>query len=360
VQRWRRKHHDPDSSDCEVTLMRIAIVNDSAIAIEALRRSIALRPGLKIAWTAINGAEAVACAKQDTPDLVLMDLIMPGIDGVEATRQIMAQSPCAILVVTASIGAQSWRVFEAMGHGALDAVDTPEFGLGEDRSAADTLLRKIETIGRLIGDTGAKRPATRATRKQAGAPLLAIGASSGGPAALAKLLAGRPADLAVPVLIVQHIDQQFAAGMADWLQQYTPWAVRIAKEGDRPEPGVVLLAGTVDHMVFKGPERIGYTADPVAHVHRPSVDVFFDSCNRHWKGDIYAALLTGMGRDGAMGMKALRDKGHYTVAQDAASSAVYGMPKAAADMGAAVDVLPLEKIGPRLGRLVAGESWRKA
>jgi two-component system response regulator WspF len=121
----------------------------------------------------------------------------------------------------------------------------------------------------------------------------------------------------------------------------------------------VLLAGTADHMVFKSPERVGYTADPVAHVHRPSVDVFFDSCKRHWKGDIYAALLTGMGRDGAMGMKALREKGHYTVAQDAASSAVYGMPKAAADMGAAVEVLPLEKIGPRLGRLVAGEAWRK-
>src|SRR5207342_2096613 len=350
--RSHRKRHEPNPAR-EAPLMRIGIVNDSAIAIEALRRSIAFRPGLKIAWTAINGAEAVACARQDKPDLVLMDLIMPGIDGVEATRQIMAQSPCAILVVTASIGAQSWRVFEAMGHGALDAVDTPELGLGEDRSAADTLLRKIETIGRLIGDTGTKRPAARSTRKQSGAPLVAIGASSGGPAALAKLLAGLPADMMAPVLIVQHIDQQFAAGMADWLQQYTPWAVRIAKEGERPEPGVVLLAGTADHMVFKSAERVGYTADPVAHVHRPSVDVFFDSCNRHWKGDIYAALLTGMGRDGAMAMKALRDKGHYTVAQDAASSAVYGMPKAAADMGAAVEVLPLEKIGPRLGRLVA-------
>jgi chemotaxis response regulator CheB len=339
--------------------MRIAIVNDSAIAIEALRRSLAFRPGLKIAWTAIDGAEAVACAKKDTPDLVLMDLIMPGIDGVEATRQIMAQSPCAILVVTASIGAQSWRVFEAMGHGALDAVDTPELGLGEDRVAAETLLRKIETIGKLIGDKGEKRPAARPVRKHAGTPLVAIGASSGGPAALAKLLAGLPSDLAAPVLIVQHIDQQFAAGMADWLQQYTPWAVRIAKEGEHPEPGVVLLAGTADHLAFKSSERVGYTADPVAHVHRPSVDVFFDSCNRHWKGDIYAVLLTGMGRDGAMGMKALREKGHYTVAQDAASSAVYGMPKAAADMGAAVEVLPLEKIGPRLGRLVAGETWRK-
>ena len=339
--------------------LRIGIVNDSAIATEALRRSLAFKPGLKIAWTAANGAEAIVMAKQLTPDLILMDLIMPGIDGVEATRQIMANSPCAILVVTASIGAQSWRVFEAMGHGALDAVDTPELGLGEDREAAQLLLRKIETIGKLIGDKAPKPAPAKSARKQPGAPLVAIGASSGGPAALAKLLAGLPADMAAPVIIVQHIDHQFAAGMADWLQQYTPWAVKIAKEGDHPEPGVVLVAGTADHLVFKSPERVGYTAEPVAAVHRPSVDVFFDSCSRHWRGDVYAALLTGMGRDGAVAMKKLREKGHYTVAQDAASSAVYGMPKAAADLGAAVEVLSLEKIGPRLGRLVAGETWRK-
>jgi len=122
---------------------------------------------------------------------------------------------------------------------------------------------------------------------------------------------------------------------------------------------VVLLAGTADHLVFKSAERVGYTPDPVAQVHRPSVDVFFDSCNRFWRGDVYAVLLTGMGRDGAASMKKLRDKGHYTVAQDAASSAVYGMPKAAADLGAAVQVLSLEAIAPRLAQLVAGETWRK-
>jgi chemotaxis response regulator CheB len=351
VRHSSRKQHEASS-------LRIAIVNDSVIATEALRRSLAFGPGLKLAWTAANGAQAIAQAKQDTPDLILMDLIMPGIDGVETTRQIMANSPCAILVVTASIGAQSWRVFEAMGHGALDAVDTPELGLGEDRDAAQLLLRKIETIGKLISNKVPKLPPAKAVTKHAGSPLVVIGASSGGPAALAKLLAGLPADLGAPVLIVQHIDQQFAAGMADWLQQYTPWAVRVAKEGEHPEPGAILLAGTADHLVFKSAERVGYTAEPVAYVHRPSVDVFFDSCNRHWRGDIYAALLTGMGRDGALAMKALREKGHYTVAQDAATSAVYGMPKAAADLGGAVEVLPLEKIGPRLARLVAGEAWR--
>ena len=340
--------------------MRVAIVNDSPMALEALRRSLGFKTGLKIAWTAIDGADAVAKCAVDTPDLVLMDLVMPGMDGVEATRRIMAQSPCAILVVTASIGAQSSRTFEAMGHGALDAVDTPELGLGEDRAAAETLLRKINTISRLIGDKAPKLAPVNGIRKHPGSPLVAIGASSGGPAAIAKLLSALPPDLPAPVLIVQHIDQQFAAGMADWLKQYSPWPVQVAGENDRPEPGKVLLAGTADHLVFKSPERVGYTAEPTGAVHRPSVDVFFDSCNRHWRGDIYAALLTGMGRDGAMAMKALRDKGHYTVAQDAATSAVYGMPKAAADLGAAVEVLPLQGIGPRLAQLVAGEGWRKA
>ncbi|MEO8160659.1 MAG: chemotaxis response regulator protein-glutamate methylesterase [Arenimonas sp.] len=339
--------------------MRIGIANDSPIAIEALRRSLGFKAGLQIAWTATNGADAVAACGKDTPDLVLMDLLMPGMDGVEATRQIMAHSPCAILVVTASIGAQSWRVFEAMGHGALDAVDTPALGLGEDRDAAAMLLRKINTISRLIGDKTPRLPAGVDAHAHApGSPLVVIGASSGGPAALAELLGGLPADLAAPVLIVQHIDKQFAAGMADWLKQYSPWPVRVALEAERPEPGVVLLAGTADHLVFKSAERVGYTAEPVAHVHRPSVDVFFDSCQRHWRGDIYAALLTGMGRDGALAMKRLRDKGHYTVAQDAASSAVYGMPKAAAELGAAVEVLPLDAIASRLARLVAGETWR--
>jgi chemotaxis response regulator CheB len=251
-------------------------------------------------------------------------------------------------------------VFEAMGHGALDAVDTPELGLGEDRAAAESLLRKIATIGRLIGDKMPKLPPVTGIKKHPGSPLLAIGASSGGPAALAKLLAGLPGDLPAPIVIVQHIDQQFAAGMAEWLKQYSPWPVKVAEEQDRPEPGLVLLAGTADHLVFKSPERVGYTPEPVAAVHRPSVDVFFDSCNRHWRGDIYAVLLTGMGRDGALAMKALRDKGHYTVAQDAATSAVYGMPKAAADLGAAVEVLALERIAPRLGTLLAGGAWRKA
>ncbi|HKY10224.1 MAG TPA: chemotaxis protein CheB, partial [Candidatus Binatia bacterium] len=136
--------------------------------------------------------------------------------------------------------------------------------------------------------------------------------------------------------------------MADWLSEHSKMPVRVAQEGDRPESGLVLLAGTSDHLVFKSADRLGYIAEPKDYVFRPSVDVFFESVNLCWPGTVVGILLTGMGRDGALGLKALRSKGHYTIAQDQATSAVYGMPKAAAAVGAAVDILPLEKIAAKL------------
>ncbi len=314
------------------------------MAVEALRRALAFAPQHQVAWAAGSGAEAVAACALDTPDLVLMDLIMPGMDGVEATRRIMAESPCAVLVVTASIGANTSRVFEAMGHGALDVVETPALGGDNGRAAADGLLRKVDTIGKLVGKPRARASNAPTPVRSPGGALVAIGASSGGPTALAKLLGGLPADLDAGVVIVQHIDAQFAPGMADWLCQFSPWPVHIAAEGDRPAAGVVLLAGTQNHLVFRSPEALAYSREPVALVHRPSVDVFFDSANRFWRGDIVGVLLTGMGRDGAAGLKALREVGHHTIAQDAASSAVYGMPKAAAELRAAVEVLSLDDI----------------
>ena len=336
--------------------MRIAIVNDVLLAVEAMRRVVAGAQGHEVAWIARDGAEAVERCSEDTPDLILMDLIMPKMDGVEATRQIMARTPCAIVVVTANVSSTSSKVFDALGAGALDAVNTPVLeGTGGPEGGA-ALLAKIETIRKLIGGGARKQfaAANYAPRPSihGGGLLVVIGASAGGPAALAKVLGDLPAEFAAPIVIVQHVDVQFAQGLAEWLGEHTHLKVRLAREGDRPEPGTALLAGSEDHLVFVSPTRLAYTRDPVDYAYRPSVDVFFKSANRFWAGDIIGVVLTGMGRDGAEGLLALSQSGHRTIAQDQASSAVYGMPKAAAELNGAREILGLNSIGPRLTNLL--------
>jgi chemotaxis response regulator CheB len=336
--------------------MKVGIANDMAIVAEALRRAVLLRPDTQVAWIARDGAEAVAMCARDTPDLVLMDLIMPRMDGVEATRRIMASTPCPILVVTSSVGTNAQRVFEAMGHGALDAIDTPPLGAGELSANAAALIAVIDRIAgissrneRLIAEPTLPRASHSATNGR----LVAIGSSAGGPGALAKVLAGLPKEFPAAIVIVQHVDERFAAGMADWLSQMSRLPVRVAKEGDTLSSGTVLLAGTRDHLRLGPAGRLGYRPEPVDYAYRPSVDVFFQSVSQAWHGDAVGVLLTGMGRDGARGLKALRDKGWHTIAQDQATSAVYGMPKAAAELDAAVDILALDQIAARLTKAFA-------
>ncbi|BAN50317.1 chemotaxis response regulator protein-glutamate methylesterase [Metapseudomonas resinovorans] len=329
--------------------MRIGIVNDMPLAVEALRRALALEPAHQIAWVAGNGAEAVERCALDVPDVVLMDLLMPVMDGVEATRQIMAHSPCAILIVTVDIEQNVHRVFEAMGHGALDAVNTPALGSDQAREAA-LLLRKIQNIGWLVGPRDKRGQGHAAARQSLGSGqrLVAIGASAGGPASLAQLLKQLPESFSAAVVLVQHVDEVFAAGMAEWLARESCLPVRLAREGEPPQAGTVLLAGTNNHLRLQADGSLAYTAEPTSFVYRPSIDVFFDSLVAHWKGDAIGVLLTGMGQDGAEGLKRMRERGFLTIAQDQASCAVYGMPKAAAAIGAAVEILALERIAPRL------------
>lgn len=327
--------------------MRVGIVNDQAVAVAALRRSLALDPNHELAWVASSGEEAVRLCATDKPDLLLLDLTMPGMGGVEATRQIMASSPCAILIATSSIGNNEARVFEAMGHGALDVVEIPAADAKGDAPAA-ALLSKIATLGRLLRDDTPGQISRMLPPQKRDDYLLAIGASAGGPAALATLLGALPTTAPAAIIIVQHVDAQFAPGMAEWLRQQSTWPVRLAAEGDRPQVGAALLASTGDHLVFKSTDRLGYTRDPIDRAYRPSIDVFFHTLVREWRGRAIGVLLTGMGRDGALGLKAMRDKGHFTIAQDEATSAVFGMPKAAAQLNAASQVLPLHAIAPRL------------
>jgi chemotaxis response regulator CheB len=217
------------------------------------------------------------------------------------------------------------------------------------------LLAKIRTIGRLIGnktleESAVERSGAAQTSRRA---LVAIGASAGGPAALSVLLRSLPPNFPAAIIIIQHVDERFALGMAEWLGQHCALPVRLANEGDHPQAGTVLLAGTGDHLELTTAGQLGYTPEPREYVYRPSIDVFFRSVSLLWPGRAVGVLLTGMGADGAEGLKALRARGHYTIAQDEASSAVYGMPKAAAAANAAMDILPLTSITPKLVHLAS-------
>jgi two-component system response regulator WspF len=284
-----------------------------------------------------------------------MSLKLPDMSGVEATRHIMGRSPCAILIVTVNAGEHAAGIYEALGYGALDAVDIELPALSEGRKSALPLLTKLESLRRRLEtshDT-ARHPVLAAPvpRSQT-ARLVVIGASAGGPRALGQMLSLLPRTLPAAVVIVQHLDGEFAAGLAAWLAEQCALPVRVAQEGEHPLPGAVLLAGTNDHLALTATGRLTYTPEPAAYAYRPSVDVFFQSVRQHWPWQAVGVLLTGMGRDGAVGLKALRDKGWHTIAQDQTTSAVYGMPKAAVKLEAAAEVLPIGQIAPRLINLI--------
>ncbi|MGA4816004.1 chemotaxis protein CheB [Pseudomonas aeruginosa] len=293
------------------------------LAVEALRRALAFEPQHQIVWVASNGAEAVTQCAADTPDVVLMDLLMPVMDGVEATRRIMAESPCAIVIVTVDIEQNVHRVFEAMGYGALDAVNTPALGIGNPQTAAAPLLRKIQNVGWLIGQRDNRGKIQVVPPKAGGARqrLVAIGASAGGPASLAVLLKQLPASFNAAVVLVQHVDEVFAAGMAEMAGQ------RIEAAG---APGARWRAADTGADPAGGDQQSHPpAAQRFAGVHRrtaffrlPAVHRrVFESVANYWRGDAVGVLLTGMGRDGAQGLKQMRERGFLTIAQDQASCA---------------------------------------
>jgi two-component system response regulator WspF len=265
----------------------------------------------------------------------------------------MQATPCVILVVTATTVGNRDIVFEAMGFGALDAVNTPVLGPGQDMQGAQALVQKLRTVSRLVdahrgagtkaGSTRAKEPA----RDTSSFPVVAIGASTGGPQALAVILAGLPARFPAVVLVVQHVDEQFTLGLAAWLRHSCALPVAIAQDGEQLSPGGVWIAGRSENLTYDN-GRVHYSRAPEDAIHSPSIDALFFSLAHPHRTPRIGVLLTGMGRDGAAGLMALRNAGALTIAQDEASSVVYGMPKAAADIDAAAEILPLPAIAPRI------------
>ncbi|HBL61951.1 MAG TPA: chemotaxis response regulator protein-glutamate methylesterase, partial [Cyanobacteria bacterium UBA8803] len=322
-----------------------------------IRRVLQTVPDYQVIWTARDGAEAVQKCAQEPPDIILMDLHMPVMSGVEATRRIMRDFPCGILVVTASAKQNVAQVYEAMEHGALDAVDIPTLNQADSAKTAKELLAKIARISKLLKQPSSNLKAQlltplpqwqRRSRLPSTVPLVAIGSSTGGPKVLATILSQLSPNFGAAIAIVQHVDAQFSAGFADWLRQQIRLPVRIVVAGDRLEKGVVLVAGTNDHLYLKPDLTLGYTQEPIAYSYRPSVDVFFKSLAQQWRSRGTAILLTGMGRDGAEGLSTLRERGWHTIAQDEDSCVVYGMPRAAIELNAAVEILSPDAIAKTL------------
>jgi two-component system response regulator WspF len=330
--------------------MRIGIVNDLALAREVLRRVVVATPGNSVAWMATDGDEAIALAAKDRPDAILMDLVMPRLDGAEATRLIMKASPCPIIVVTATVPGNFDLVYKAMGAGALDAIETPALGPGNTVVNGKKLAERLVKLGNALKGLHAEPVSdSRPTSHSVELPrLVAIGVSTGGPAAVPVVLESLPREFPAAVLVAQHLDAAYIPGLVERLAARCRLPVRAAKAGDVPQPGTVYVAHTNDHLELNTRLRLNYTTLPANAPYRPSVDVLFSSLASHAPRPGVAVLLTGMGDDGADGLVRLRQLGWHTIAQDETTCVVYGMPRAAVERRAAVDVLPLPLIGPAI------------
>jgi len=347
--------------------IRVVIVDDSLVAREMLAQILGTDPEIEVVGQAKDGREGTEMVASLKPDLVTMDIHMPRMDGLAAVEHIMAYTPTPVLVVSSSVhGAGTGRAFDALALGALEVMKKPEprdwedlERIGRDIIRRVKMLSRVKVITHLSGRkrAGEKRPAppivvpAHATRKQ-GALLVAIGSSTGGPSALMTVLCSLPKDFSVPIVIAQHIAEGFIPGLVEWLDGGCAIAVREAKDGDAPRAGTAYLAPTGRNLQFDG-TAMRFTKPEPGQLYIPSADTLFSSVGRSLRDRAVGVILTGMGNDGARGLKEMRDAGAPTIAQDEATSTVFGMPRAAAELGAASTVLPIQAIGAEVARLVA-------
>jgi len=336
----------------------VLVVDDSLVAREMLSHILGSDAGIEVIGTATDGAEAVEMTALLRPDLVTMDIHMPRMDGIEATERIMAYTPTPVLVVSSSVyGEGVGRAFDALACGALDVVlkPAPRDWAGLDDIARDLvrrvrMLSQVRVITHVRGRHAGRRAVCARTDPGSGS-VVAIGASTGGPSALREVLGGLPAGLPAPILVTQHIAEGFIPGLVEWLDTACAIRVRVAEDGCALLPGTAYLAPTGKDLVIDG--GAVRLANPAAsQVHAPSADVLFESVARSRGPAAVGVLLTGMGADGARGLGLLRDVGAATIAQDEATSVVFGMPRAAIERGAAERVLPLNDIAGAIAALV--------
>lgn len=334
--------------------MRVAIGLAHPRLLKHLRELLFRLEDVDLIWVAHRGQDILDHQRVNRPDVLLLGLDFEGVSVGELTRRLMDEAPSGILLLGHRDPQSQIKVFDALGQGASDVANLPsEALLGTDVGWED-FLNRFETLRTLLG----LHDAIDSSRQLMGSdimdigmpvpPLVAIGASTGGPKALATVLKDLPQSFPGAVVIVQHLDHHFCQGLAEWLDQGTALSVSALNEDAVPQAGHVYVAARPEHVVLQGDRTLGFSKAEPERLNRPSVDVLFHSIARVLKSQAIGVLLTGMGRDGAEGLLAMRQAGLTTIAQDAASSVVYGMPKAARDLGAAQSILPLGTIGQEL------------
>lgn len=345
--------------------IKILVVDDSPVVRQVLSKTLAKHPRVGTVDTAPNGQLALRKIAKLDPDVVTMDVEMPGMDGIAVLKTIMAETPRPVIMVSAVTQAGAEKTVAALELGAVDFVAKPTTGLSRDIAIVTAeLTEKVIAVAPLKAKWQRKRRAlAKKETKQAPMSLaeprsrdiVAIGASTGGTEAIRAVLAGLPADFPAGVVVVQHMPEGFTHSFAARLDELSLIAVKEAAHKDMVRPGRALLAPGHSHMSVQQDELGAYvelSKSPPVSGHRPSVDVLFDSVADAFGKRAVAVLLTGMGRDGASGMRRVHDHGGLTVAQDAESCVVFGMPKAAIAEGSVDIVAPVERIGRELCHLV--------
>jgi two-component system, chemotaxis family, protein-glutamate methylesterase/glutaminase len=341
-------------------MIRVLIVEDSPVVRDFLQHILSADPEIQVVGTASDGQAALDAVQHQKPDVITMDIDMPRVNGLEATRQIMETHPTPIVIVSSSVVAEEVSMtFRAVEAGALAAVPRPQ-GLGhqEHEATAQELIQTVKLMSEVKvirrwprPKSGSRGPATlKADMPRASTPIrvVAIGASTGGPLVLQTLLSGLPQGFPVPVLIVQHMASGFVHGFAAWLTQSTDFPVHVAAADEYPLPGHAYVAPDGVHMQVGVGRQIVLSQDAPKNGLRPAVACLFQSVAHVFGGYSTGVLLTGMGKDGAEELKLLRDKGAITMVQDRDSAVAYGMPAEAIKLDAATDVLPPDRMAARL------------
>jgi two-component system, chemotaxis family, protein-glutamate methylesterase/glutaminase len=345
---------------------RVLIVEDSPTVRQRLVDILASDPDVELVGAVEDGKRAVEICRQCRPDVITMDIMLPVMSGLAATEYIMAHCPTPILVVSASINrGELFKIYDTLAAGAVDVLEKPT-GTEAEGVWERRFLSTVKLVARIRVITHPRARLAGLRRQAPEAPphstdsngpakkydLVAIGASTGGPGAIVEILRGLPAEFQLPILFVLHINEPFGAAFADWLDGQTGRRVAYPKDGAplASAIGRVVMAPGGQHLVVRD-GRLHLTADLERHSCRPSVDVLFESVAKECGASAAACLLTGMGKDGALGLLKIRAAGGMTIAQDEATSVIYGMPREAAMLGAATQVLRLGDIGPRIAAL---------